>query len=58
MPVWVKGNMQSETFVIFLQGGPGASSYVTNFENTAHAPCCEEPELFVEKVRAFIDKYK
>jgi len=26
MPVWVKGNMQSEAFIIFLSGGPGQSS--------------------------------
>jgi len=26
MPVWVKGNIQSETFIIFIGGGPGYSS--------------------------------
>lgn len=26
MPVWVKGNLQSETFIIFLHGGPGGSA--------------------------------
>jgi len=26
MPVWVKGNISSKTFVIFLHGGPGNSS--------------------------------
>ena len=33
MPVWVKGNKASETFVIFLHGGPegGSSQYYTIF---------------------------
>jgi len=26
MPVWVRGNVQSETFIIFLHGGPGGSA--------------------------------
>lgn len=32
MPVWVRGNLESKTFCIFLHGGPGLSSltYATN----------------------------
>ena len=29
MPVWVRGNVQSETFIIFLHGGPGGSAIAT-----------------------------
>jgi pimeloyl-ACP methyl ester carboxylesterase len=31
MPVWVRGNKQSETFIIFLFGGPGAPSMITPY---------------------------
>ena len=26
LPVWVRGNTESDIFVVFIQGGPGVSS--------------------------------
>lgn len=38
MPVWVRGNVDSNVFVLFLHGGPGGSSYIEalnhSFEET------------------------
>ncbi len=28
MPVWTRGNLQSEVFIIYLHGGPGGSSFI------------------------------
>jgi proline iminopeptidase len=34
------------------------NKYIHIFENSAHNPNLEEPELFVESVKIFVDKYK
>ncbi|AHM58755.1 alpha/beta hydrolase [Flammeovirgaceae bacterium 311] len=28
MPIWVRGNVESNVFVLFLHGGPGSTSYI------------------------------
>ena len=32
--------------------------YIYIFENSAHRPTVEEPDLFVDRVKTFINKYK
>ncbi len=33
MPVWVRGNLKSDVFIIFLHGGPGGSSFIDIHNN-------------------------
>lgn len=46
------------TYAINALGTPVADKHSFIFENSAHNPFDEEPELFYEKVKEFIDRYQ